>query len=56
MKEVFVLLSSVGGARFIHGVVSSEDAAKEWVEDSSGAFASSGADYFYREFELDNPR
>ena len=55
MKKVFVLMSFVGGMRFVHGVVSNEDTAEKWVKDCSWAYASSGATYSYREYELDKP-
>ncbi len=52
---MYVLISSVGGMRFIPGVRSSEGGAQRWVEQSSGAYRSSGADYYYRAFVLDDP-
>ena len=54
-QVVYVLISSVEGMRFIHGVRSTEAGAKQWVEQSSKAFRSSGADYFYRDLKLDDP-
>lgn len=54
-KTVYVLISKVGECTFIHGVASDEEKAKKWVERSSRAYKSSGADYFYGDYEIDDP-